>query len=481
MPIQAPPTVDSYPEAPQRNQAEAVFVPLANAFVSSLEPRRAQMSDLAGWMNSAASQVEQDALSASQDASSAQLARVDAQSARDAALAVVGFAGKWADLAGTLNTPATVFHQGAYWRLLNDLADVTGSEPANGNADWLFVYSNAELRRKLLDEATLYADFANGDYRLYEGVGAGVVRNKAFDDLFNFSRASAATGWGASSIEEIGANLPRFAYFPDPTGKRRLLLEEQRTRLNTVSAAPSSPESVSVSAVPHTLSFYGPGEVSISGASVGTLTGSGEGERVEITFTPSAGSLTLTPSGNVSDLQLEAGVFASSVIRGDGSQVTRAGEFCSRPLGAEFNSQQFTVLFMGRVEGEDNTDNTLISINDGTQNEQVDLRYISAATDEYAFRLRIAGNNVISELGGARTGGTDRIAISLKNGQLTYAINGSAKSFYGASMPEGLTKLDLGQRVSGSPSDQLAVQGAGIIPRFLSEAEMAALTSPEIE
>lgn len=45
------------------------------------------------------------------------------------------YVGQWADLAGALNKPATVKHGGLFWLLVNNLANVTTSEPGMTN-DW---------------------------------------------------------------------------------------------------------------------------------------------------------------------------------------------------------------------------------------------------------------------------------------------------------------------------------------------------------
>ena len=247
----AAPESTALPAAPSRADDGETFAAKADAFVGALEPFRQQLQEQADFvdlqitefdsnLNQAVADATQTAVDASATAqasaatatqaeSNAETYRSEAQDARDSALAVVNFAGKWSDLAGALNTPATVFHNGAYWNLLNNLADVTTSEPANDNGDWLFVYTNAELRRKLLDEATLYADFVNGDYRLYEGVGAGVVRGKAFSDLFAFTRPSDATAQGVSALETVSSDVPRFVYTPDLTLRLGLLVEGQST------------------------------------------------------------------------------------------------------------------------------------------------------------------------------------------------------------------------------------------------------------
>jgi hypothetical protein len=67
-------------------------------------------------------------------------------------------------------------------------------------------------------------------------------------------------------------------------------------------------QSATVTAVAHTLSFTGTGTVALTGASIaGPLIGTGAGNRVSLTFTPTAGSLTMTVVGSVTLAQLELG------------------------------------------------------------------------------------------------------------------------------------------------------------------------------
>lgn len=73
------------------------------------------------------------------------------------------------------------------------------------------------------------------------------------------------------------------------------------------SDAPAT-QNVNVLAQEYTLSFVGTGSITLSGASTdGPLAGTGPADRVSLSFTPSAGVLTLTVAGSVADVQLIVG------------------------------------------------------------------------------------------------------------------------------------------------------------------------------
>lgn len=75
-------------------------------------------------------------------------------------------------------------------------------------------------------------------------------------------------------------------------------------------------QSVTLLAAQHTLSFTGTGTVTLSGASTaGPLVGTGANNRVSLTFTPTAGSVTFTVSGSVTSAQLELGAVATRYQR----------------------------------------------------------------------------------------------------------------------------------------------------------------------
>lgn len=123
--------------------------------------------------------------------------------------------------------------------------------------------------------------------------------------------------------ETVPANVARIDY---SKGRPCFLIEPKRTNLVYPSAAATT-QVRAVTAVQHTLSFYGTGTVTLSGAFSGSLVGTDASNRVSLTFTPTAGNLTLTVNGNVTDWQLEAGSNATSYIPTVTGSVTRNNDF----------------------------------------------------------------------------------------------------------------------------------------------------------
>jgi hypothetical protein len=89
-----------------------------------------------------------------------------------------------------------------------------------------------------------------------------------------------------------------------------------------LNSASLSTQNITVTAYPYTLSMTGTGTITLSGTSSGTLVGSGANTVVSRTFTPTAGTLTLTPSGSCTTVQLELGSVFSGYTATTGSAVT---------------------------------------------------------------------------------------------------------------------------------------------------------------
>lgn len=110
--------------------------------------------------------------------------------------------------------------------------------------------------------------------------------------------------------------------------------EGARTNL-VLNSATLVTQSITTTATPYTLSFKGTGTVTLSGTSTaGPLVGTGATDRVTLTFTPTAGSLTLTVSGTCTEGGVEAGSFASSYIVTVGTAVTRNVDIYSTPTAS---------------------------------------------------------------------------------------------------------------------------------------------------
>jgi hypothetical protein len=151
----------------------------------------------------------------------------------------------------------------------------------------------------------------------------------SLDPRITFTRSgNTATVINSSGvIVGINADLPRFDFNPSTLVCRGLLIEESRTNalLNSLIDGTSlATQSVTVTAAARTLSFYGTGEIVLSGAHSATVTGTGAyPTRTTLTFTPTVGALTLTVTGTVQFAQLELGSFATSFIPTAGVAVAR--------------------------------------------------------------------------------------------------------------------------------------------------------------
>ena len=85
----------------------------------------------------------------------------------DAASAAANFAGVWSTLTGPLNKPATVYHAGLFYVLVNNLASVSASEPGV-TADW--IASGGGMPSYAYDQrASLRA--SGGQFAVVDGLG----------------------------------------------------------------------------------------------------------------------------------------------------------------------------------------------------------------------------------------------------------------------------------------------------------------------
>ena len=168
-----------------------------------------------------------------------------------------------------------------------------------------------------------------------------------------FNRASTGTYYDSAGVLRSAAiDAPRFDYDPVTLQLKGLLLEDTSTNL-VLNSAVLVTQSVTTTATAYTLSFQGTGTVTKSGTATGALAGTGAAQRVSQTFTPTAGTLTLTVTGSVTSAQVEALPYASSYIPTTTVAVTRARDALSYPVASVtgFSATQGSLAHEYYVEG----------------------------------------------------------------------------------------------------------------------------------
>jgi hypothetical protein len=242
------------------------------------------------------------------------------------------------------------------------------------------------------------------------------------DPRITFTRASTGTYIdSAGALQSAAINVPRFDYNPTTLQPLGLLIEEARTNL-LLNSATLSTQSVTVTGVAHTLSFYGTGTVTITGTGSGTLTGSGAfPTRSTLTFTPTVGVLILTVTGSVTQAQLEAGAFATSYIPTTSASATRAVDVAViSTLTPWYNATAGTLFATASVMyGVGTVIDGVASLDDNSANNRIQIRRNS--TNQIPSGLIAAGGTASFNTGAS--GATAAAANVMFSIGLAYAAN----------------------------------------------------------
>jgi len=294
---------------------------------------------------------------------------------------------------------------------------------------------------------------------------------KPFQDIITFTRASSATRFNAAGVlETVSNNVPRIDYDPVTLACRGLLIGEQRTNM-LLNSATLATQNVTVSGVAKTLSFTGTGSITLSGAHSATLSGAGANNRVTLTFTPSAGTLTLTVSGDVRNAQLEIGAFATSWIPTTGAHATRAADVAQiNTLSPWYNQSEGTVLLdkvvLHSYTGSPWPKNGIFRGSTNPRSEFFNADYaLQTGVDAFVSDEKVVGMAVAAP-------SVRRVAMAYKLNNYAVCANGGAVS------------TDLIAAVPAVTSFRFAEGGwTGYIrkiryfPKRLSNAELQALTA----
>lgn len=249
-------------------------------------------------------------------------------------------------------------------------ASPTGGSKLNGHIASL-KYFNTRL-----DNTTLQALSAPQSAIVPPSLQLNFAKSKALDPRITFTRATTGTYYGADGMLKIVQNgEARFDHDPVTGESKGLLIEEARTNLllnSTIDGANLATQSITTTAAARTLSFYGTGQIVLSGTHSATVVGSGAyPTRTTYAYTPTAGTLTLTVTGTVQYAQDELGAFATTWIPTAGASATRNADIASMS-GANFsswyNQTEGTFSIRSAINVLSGNYPSPLSVNDGTAN-----------------------------------------------------------------------------------------------------------------
>jgi hypothetical protein len=267
---------------------------------------------------------------------------------------------------------------------------------------------------------------------------------------WTLTRASNAWVWQGGSLVQIGSNVPAIDQTPDgsPLG---IGIWGQITNLFLNSQAPVT-QSIATTAQAYTLSFYGTGSIVLSGTSTGTLTGTGALVLASLTFTPTAGTLILTCSGSLSNVQLVAGSVAGPRIITAGSPVTRAADnLVMNPaaFARYVNPAQGTVLVDAMLAAISSSYLCLFSLSDGTVNNRHEA-YIAPSTSAPILGRESAGVLAAGTGIPVGTGTAFRHGAKITTAADGAVANGGTVQTISGAMPIGVSQLAIGSSPSGA-------------------------------
>lgn len=216
---------------------------------------------------------------------------------------------------------------------------------------------------------------------------------------------------GADAAVVYAANVPRVA----PSSGLRVF--GSGTNLVRSSDAPPT-QSFTVAATVHTLSLFGTGSITLSGAATGTLTGTGASNRVVLTFTPTAATLTLTVSGSVTFAQLEENSFATDYIPNPNTGASSSAGADDVQVAASALPTSGPILFLADLPAD-------VVVGTGPRPFVWGMDVFLSSTTEVGARASAAGSTAV--VSGLASGGARRIAVLYTPGAATrLSVNGSA-------------------------------------------------------
>jgi hypothetical protein len=288
-------------------------------------------------------------------------------------------------------------------------------------------------------------------------------------------------------IAVINANLPRFDYNPTTLVCQGLLMEDSRTNLllnSLIDGTSLATQLVTTTAAAHTLTFYGTGQIVLTGTSSATVVGTGAyPTRTTLTFTPTVGVLTLTVTGTVQYAQLEVGAFSTSFIPTGAAQVTRTADVAvmtSTNFSSWYNASQgaFVVESLSCAALGARFVSVTQTLSGATADNTI---YMDAQANIRG--VVFSGSTAVAVM----AAGTRPARGTLTRASLAYAVNSYAVSLNGATpvtdsagaLPVvANTQLEIGQLANGLATTSINshMRKISFWPQRLINAEVQAFT-----
>lgn len=363
------------------------------------------------------------------------------------------------------------------WDAVSTLADNNSTvfkATAAATGRWIAIIAATDASRFDFN-MTVFSDFRRNQHSIWEQYG---LTPKQLTDIWTTTRTGNATYNSPVGIKSVVANTARIEYDTATGEARGLLCEAARTRLNTISAVVTAPENVTVTAAAHTMTFYGTGTVALSGAFTGSLVGTGADNRVTLTFTPTAGTLTITPTGTVTRLQIELGADATSLIQGEGAAQTRPVSQYSRSITELFNKAGSTIVIDFRSDIASNGNvNGVFGAGASTSNALSIAYIMNSGTGAVRVRWYAGGAQIelTSAASSAPRTQMNRAVISFNSsGTFALAVNGVDVGTATSDNPNtaAWTQYWLGalRSPTDNPIPRATVSQFRVIPRWINNA-----------
>lgn len=265
-----------------------------------------------------------------------------------------------------------------------------------------------------------------------------------------------ASGAGVSAVfsANVAAIIPGSGYYSRVAVTNLLLNAGQSSSLST--------QGVVVTAQAYVLSFLGTGTVTLSGASTaGPLVGTGANNRVSLTFTPTAGTVTFTVTGSVTYSSFVAGLNIGPIIATAGASAATGIDFLKVTPPSMAVDHDFYIIAIGTVDAADGAN----------PNRLIMLR--NAAVSQFVA-VNFPGTNVTSSDGTSVTLG----AVPYGSGRHVAVLRRKAGKWTGSvKVPAGtvFTSVDTASAWGITGADTLDVAGYNAAQSYNGPLELLAV------